>query len=57
MQQNAVQKLHITIGEANKMLAESNPDAANKPQEGNPDDTFIDLYTAVVSQPSIGKSL
>lgn len=57
LQQNAVQKLHITIGEANKMLAESNPDAANKPQEGNPDDTFIDLYTAVVSQPSIGKSL
>ena len=57
LKQNAVQKLHISIGEANKLLVDSNPAAAEKPQEGNPDDTFIDLYTAVVSQPSIGKSL
>ncbi len=57
LQQNAVQKLHMTIGKANQLLAENHPDAAKHPQAGNADDTFIDLYTAVVSQPSIGKSL
>ena len=55
--QGAVQKLHLSIGDANKMLAENNPEAAQHPFAGNPDDTFINLYTAVVSQPSIGKSL
>ncbi len=55
--ENLVQKLHINVGQANELLAKNNPDAANKPEPGNPDDTFIDLYTAVVSQPAVGKSL
>lgn len=53
----AVAKLHISIGEANKLLEQNNPAAAERPEPGNPDDTFINLYTALVSQPSIGKSL
>ena len=57
LQQGAVQKLHLTITDANQLLAKNNPDADKKAEQGNPDDTFIDLYTAVVSQPSIGKSL
>jgi len=57
LDQGAVAKLHISIGEANKMLEQNNPAAAEKPEPGNPEDTFINLYTAVVSQPSIGKSL
>lgn len=57
LKQNAVQKLHVTIGEANDLLAKNNPDAKEKAELGNPDDTFVDVYTAVVSQPSIGKSL
>lgn len=57
LQEKAIQKLHITIGEANKLLADNYPEAAQHPQAGQPEDTFIDLYTAVVSQPAIGKSL
>lgn len=57
LKQNAVQKLHLTVADANRLLQESNPEAAKHPQPGNPESTFIDLYTAVVSQPSVGKSL
>lgn len=57
LKQKAVQKLHLTIGEANKLLADNNPEAAQHPIAGQPEETFIDLYTAVVSQPSIGISL
>lgn len=55
--QKAVGHLRITIQQANDLLAQNNPAAAEKPEQGQPEDTFIDLYTAVVSQPSIGKSL
>lgn len=57
LQQGAVQKLHVNIEQANRLLAENNPLASEKAEQGNADDVFIDLYTAVVSQPSIGKSL
>lgn len=57
LQQNAVQKLHLTVADANRLLQEANPEAGKHPQAGAPEATFIDLYTAVVSQPSIGKSL
>lgn len=57
LKQNAVQKLHLTIADANQLLAQNNPEAAKQPQAGQPENTFIDLYTAVVSQPSIGISL
>lgn len=56
--QKAIGHLHMTVGDANKSFeANSGGEAAKHPEPGKPEDTFIDLYTAVVSQPSIGKSL
>ena len=34
-----------------------NAGAAARPEEGNPDDTFVDLYVADVAVPTIGRSL
>ena len=50
--------LHLTIADINHAFEESgNAEAAANPQSGSPDDTFIDLYAALVSVPTIGKSL
>lgn len=58
LDQKAVGHLHMTVADANKAFSDNaGAEAAKYPEPGNPDDTFIDLYTAVVSQPSIGKSL
>ncbi|MFC3340223.1 4Fe-4S binding protein [Paracandidimonas soli] len=54
----AVSRMRLTIGQLNQAFAESGrPEAAQNPQPGEPDGTFIDLYTAIVSQPAIGRSL
>ncbi len=56
--QGAVQHLHLTVGEVNQKFVDSgNALAAARPQAGEPDDSFIDLYVGLVSQPSIGRSL
>ena len=56
--EGAVGNLHMTIAEVNQLFEESGrPGAGDKPQSGNPEDTFFDIYTAVVSVPSIGRSL
>ena len=56
--EGAVSNLHMTIGEVNQLFVESGrPGAGEKPQSGNPEDTFFDIYTAVVSVPTIGRSL
>lgn len=58
LDQKAIGHLHMTVADVNQSF-ETNAaaEAAEHPEPGNPNDTFIDLYTAVVSQPSIGKSL
>jgi len=54
----AVSRLHVTVEQVNQSFAESGREAAaDHPQAGEPDTTFIDLYTAIVSVPSIGRSL
>ncbi|MBF0804633.1 regulatory protein NosR [Neisseria sp. 19428wB4_WF04] len=56
--QKAVAKLHLTVGEANKLFERSGKTAAVEHPELGPDDaTFIDLYVALASQSAIGKSL
>lgn len=48
----------ITVGEVNRTFREpDNPEAAKRPEKGAADDTFIEIYTALVSVPSIGRSL
>jgi NosR/NirI family nitrous oxide reductase transcriptional regulator len=54
----SVRRLHLTIGEVNDAFARSgNQAAADRPEPGDADETFIDLYVALVSVPTIGRSL
>jgi len=54
----SIRRLHLTIGEVNEAFAKSaNPVAAQYPEAGDASDTFIDLYVALASVPTIGRSL
>ena len=54
----SVRRLQLTIGEINEAFGKSgNPAAAANPEPGNPNETFIDLYVAPVTVPTIGRSL
>lgn len=54
----SVRRLTLTIAEINQAFEKSdNKEAAAHPEQGNPDDTFIDLYAALVSAPVVGRSL
>ncbi len=54
----SIRRLHLTIAEVNEAFERSgNRAAAERPEPGAPDDTFIDLYVALVSVPTIGRSL
>ncbi|BAM92458.1 nitrous oxide reductase regulatory protein NosR [Bradyrhizobium oligotrophicum S58] len=54
----SVRRLHLSISDVNEAFAKSgNAAAAQNPEPGNADDTFIDLYVALASVPTIGRSL
>jgi len=54
----SVRHLHVSVADVNKEFAGStDPRAAERPEPGPDDDTFIDLYVALVSAPEIGRSL
>jgi NosR/NirI family nitrous oxide reductase transcriptional regulator len=54
----SVRRLHLSIGDVNEAFAKSGNAAAAQNQEpGEASDTFIDLYVALVSAPTIGRSL
>ncbi len=54
----SVRRLHLTIGDVNDAFAKSGKAAAaQNPEPGDAGDTFIDLYVALVSVPTIGRSL
>ena len=54
----SVRRLHLSIGDINSAYEKSgNKAAADKPEHGAPDDTFIDLYVALATIPSVGRSL
>ena len=54
----SVRRLMLTVGDVNEAFAKSgNAGAAAHPEDGAPDDTFIDLYVADVAVPTIGRSL
>lgn len=58
LNQKAVARLHMTVDDANKAFeTASKAEAAKHPEAGPGGDTFVDLYVALASQPSIGKSL
>ncbi len=54
----SVRRLILSVDDVNKAFEKSgNVAAAARPEEGDPDDTFIDLYVADVAVPAIGRSL
>lgn len=54
----SVRRLFLTVGDINQSFEKSgNAGAAAHPEDGEPDDTFIDLYVADVAVPTIGRSL
>jgi NosR/NirI family transcriptional regulator, nitrous oxide reductase regulator len=56
--EGSLRRLHLTVGDINEAFVRSGNEAAvARPEPGEPDSTFIDLYTALVSAPTIGRSL
>jgi NosR/NirI family nitrous oxide reductase transcriptional regulator len=54
----SVRRLSLSVADINQAFAKSgNPLAAAHPEAGPDDDSFIDLYVAEASVPSIGRSL
>jgi NosR/NirI family transcriptional regulator, nitrous oxide reductase regulator len=54
----SVRHLHLSIGDVNDAFSKSgNTAAAQNPEPGDPADAFTDLYVALVSVPTIGRSL
>ncbi|WP_236025186.1 NosR/NirI family protein [Arenibaculum pallidiluteum] len=54
----SIRRLHISVGEINDAFARSgNAAAAARPEPGAREESFVDLYAALVSQPTIGRSL
>jgi NosR/NirI family transcriptional regulator, nitrous oxide reductase regulator len=54
----SVRRLTLSVADVNKAFEKTgNAGAIAHPEEGDPDDTFIDLYVADVAVPTIGRSL
>lgn len=58
VQEGSVRRLAITVDGINRAFEKSGDlVAVERPEEGDPNDSFIELHTALVSVPSIGRSL
>ncbi len=54
----SIRRLHLTVGDVSTAFARAGkPDAAANTETGDPNDTFIDLYVALATVPTIGRSL
>ena len=54
----SVRRLKLTVGDVNRAFLEGgDPAAIERPEPGEPDDLFMEMYAAVVSVPGIGRSL
>jgi NosR/NirI family nitrous oxide reductase transcriptional regulator len=54
----SVRRLHLRLADVNDAFARSgNEAAAARPERGDPHEEFIDLYLALASVPTIGRSL
>ncbi|MDF2687974.1 MAG: 4Fe-4S binding protein, partial [Microvirga sp.] len=54
----SVRRLSLTVGEVNQAYVQAgNQEAASNTETSDPNDTFIDMYVAPVSVPTIGRSL
>lgn len=56
--EGSVRRLELTVGNINRAFEGlGDAEAAARPEPGSPDETFIDLYAALVTVPTIGRSL
>ena len=56
--EGSVRRLKITVGEVNQAFVDGgDPAAIERPEPGEPDDLFMEMYAAVVSVPGLGRSL
>lgn len=56
--EGAVRRMHLTVDQINKAFARlGNEEAIARPEQGEPGETFIDLYAASLAVPTIAKSL
>lgn len=54
----SVRRMTLDVGQVNTAFAEMEDERAGKrPEKGEPGDTFIDMHMALVSVPSIGRTL
>jgi NosR/NirI family nitrous oxide reductase transcriptional regulator len=54
----SVRRLNLSVGEVTQKFTEDGkPKAAERPESADPTETFIDLYSALVSVPAIGRDL
>ena len=54
----SVRRLTLTVGEVNAAFERTGKaEAAARPESGDPDDSFIDLYAALATIPTVGRSL
>ena len=54
----SVRRLHLSVADINSAFTEQgNAKAIARPEEGAPEDTFIDLYVASLAIPTIARSL
>lgn len=54
----SVRRLSLDVGQINEAFAATGDQrAVKRPEKGAPDETFIDMHAALVSVPSIGRSL
>jgi NosR/NirI family nitrous oxide reductase transcriptional regulator len=54
----SVRRLHLSVADVNDAYGRSgNAEAINRPEKGPPDATYIDLYAAPATIPTIGRSL
>ena len=54
----SVRRLKLTVGDVNRAFEEEGDAAAiERPESGDPGEVFIELYAALVSIPTIGKSV
>jgi NosR/NirI family nitrous oxide reductase transcriptional regulator len=56
--QGAVRRMHLTVDQINSAFARlGNEEAIARPEQGEPGETYIDLYAASLAVPTIAKSL
>ncbi len=56
--EGAVRRLHVTVAEVNRDFeALGDEEAARRPERGDPEADFVDLYAGLATIPSVGRSL